>query len=133
MKTLIPLLFCCSLALCAAASAASSLGGHRSAMTIEEPIAPLEVSIVPLPADTLPYTMEEARRNIQTAGLFLLVGLVSVSPPVLYLAALVGAPVLPQLLFVLGALSLVWGGLKFIQGRIRLRRLRAHRRNSPGG
>jgi uncharacterized membrane protein len=132
MKTLLPLLFCCSLALCAAASAASSLSGYRSAVAVG-PIAPLEGAIVLLPADTLTYTMEEARRNIKTAGLFLLVGLVSVSPPVLYLAALVGAPVLPQLLFVLGALSLVWGGLKFIQGRIRLRRLRAHRRNSPGG
>jgi hypothetical protein len=102
-------------------------------MTIEEPIAPMEGSIVPLPADTLPYTIEEARRNIKTAGLFLLVGLVSVSPPVLYLAALVGAPVLPQLLFVLGALSLVWGGLKFIQGRVRMRRLRARQLKDPNG
>lgn len=132
MKTLLSLLLCFSLALCAAASATYSLAGHRSAMT-DDPIAPLQRTIVPLPTDTLPYTMDEARRNIKTAGLFLLVGLVSVSPPVLYLAALVGAPVLPQLLFVLGALSLVWGGLKFIQGRIRLRRLRAYQRNSPGG
>lgn len=93
----------------------------------------MEGAIVPLPADTLPYTIEEARRNIKAGRPFLVIGLVSVSPPVLYLAALVGAPVLPQLLFVLGALSLVWGGLKFIQGRVRMRRLRAHRRNSPGG
>jgi hypothetical protein len=93
----------------------------------------MEGAIVPLPADTLPYTIEEARRNIKAGRPFLVIGLVSVSPPVLYLAALVGAPVLPQLLFIFGALSLVWGGLKFIRGRIRLRRLRAHRRNSPGG
>lgn len=132
MKTLLPLLFCCSLALCAAASAASSLSGYRSAVAVES-IAPLEGAIVPLPADTLPYTMEEARRNIKTARLFLLVGLVSVSPPVLYLAALVGAPVLPQLLFVLGVLSLVWGGLKFIQGRVRMRRLRARQLKGPNG
>jgi ABC-type microcin C transport system permease subunit YejE len=77
--------------------------------------------------------MEEARRNIKTGGLFLLVGLVSVSPPVLYLAALIGAPVLPQLFFVFGALSLIWGGLKFIQGRVRMRRLRARQLKAPNG
>lgn len=132
MKTLLPLLFCLPLALYAGVSAESLVPDYHSALT-EYPISPLQRSVLPLPTDTVPYTMEEARRNIKTGGLFLLVGLVSVSPPVLYLAALIGAPVLPQLFFVFGALSLIWGGLKFIQGRVRMRRLRARQLKAPNG
>lgn len=130
MKTLLFLLLCLPLAVYAGADPHPSQPDTHSALL---PLAPLQGSIASLPVDTLPYTMQKARSNTKTGQALLAVGLASVFPTTLYLAALIGAPLLPQLFFTFGILSFLWGAIKFIQGRIRLRRLRAHRRESPGG
>ena len=132
MKMLLILLLCLPLAVCAGVSVHPPQSGDHSSRVIAS-LTPLKPFIALVPTDTLPYTIQEVRRNTKTGQVLLTTGLVSVFSPVLYLAALVGAPVLPQLFFILGTLSFVWGAIKFIQSRIRLRRFRAYQQKNSGG